>query len=110
MNLSAQMLQHSMSIIDANTAGGPTGSKRKQIGNKGHDEELANCLRQYQELGTKFHANMSFKDFYTIKHPEWYEPQISGDKKGNVPIVEVHYDSEDEEVHENATTDAYLEQ
>ena len=25
-------------------------------------------------------------------------------------IVEVHYDSEDEEVHENATTDAYLEQ
>ena len=47
---------------------------------------------------------MSFKDFCTIKHPEWYEPQLSGDKKGKVPIVEVHYDSEDEEVHENATT------
>jgi hypothetical protein len=27
-----------------------------------------------------------------------------------VHIVEVHYDSEDEEMHEDATIDAYLEQ
>jgi hypothetical protein len=30
--------------------------------------------------------------------------------KGKVHIVEVHYDSEDEEMHENATIDAYLVQ
>jgi hypothetical protein len=30
--------------------------------------------------------------------------------KGKVHIVEVHYDSEDEEMHEDATIDAYLEQ
>jgi hypothetical protein len=30
--------------------------------------------------------------------------------KGKVHIVEVHYDSEDEEMHVNATIDAYLEQ
>jgi len=29
--------------------------------------------------------------------------------KGNVHIVEVHYDNEDEEMHVNATIDAYLE-
>jgi hypothetical protein len=29
--------------------------------------------------------------------------------KGKVHIVEVHYDSEDEEMHVNATIDAYLE-
>ena len=43
-------------------------------------------------------------------HHQWYEPQLSRDKKGKVHIVEVHYDSEDWEVHENATTDAYLDQ
>ena len=85
-------------------------SLQNYTGINGANEEFANCLRQYQELGTEFHANMSFKDFCTIKHPEWYEPQIWGDKKGKVHIVEVHYDSEDEEVQENATTDAYLEQ
>jgi hypothetical protein len=36
---------------------------------KGHDEEFADCLREYQELGSTFHADMSFKDFCTIKHP-----------------------------------------
>jgi hypothetical protein len=30
--------------------------------------------------------------------------------KGKVHIVEVHYDSEDEEMHVNETIDAYLEQ
>jgi hypothetical protein len=30
--------------------------------------------------------------------------------KGKVHIVEVHYESEDEEMHVNATIDAYLEQ
>jgi hypothetical protein len=30
LNLSAQMLQHSMSTIGANAAGGPSGSKRQQ--------------------------------------------------------------------------------
>jgi hypothetical protein len=37
---------------------------------KGANEEFANCLRQYQELGTEFHADMSFKDYCTIKHHE----------------------------------------
>jgi hypothetical protein len=30
--------------------------------------------------------------------------------KGKVHIVEVHYDNQDEEIHVNATIDAYLEQ
>ena len=95
-----------------NNAGnnGASGSKRQQIGHKGNDEEFTYYLREYMVLSEPFHATMSFKDFYTIKHPEWYEPQLSGNKKGKVHIVEVHYDSEDEEVHENATIDAYLEQ
>jgi hypothetical protein len=76
----------------------------------GANAKFTDCLRECQELGLAFHTDMSFKDFCTIKHPEWYEPQLSGNKKGKVHIVEVHYDSEDEEVHENATTDAYLEQ
>jgi hypothetical protein len=106
-----QQLWQAMTSLQNNTGiNGASGSKRQQIGHKGHDEEFANCLRQYQELGTEFHANMSFKDFCTIKHPEWYEPQLLGDKKGKVHIVEIHYDSEDEEVHENATANAYLEQ
>ena len=105
-----QQFWQAMTSLQNNTRiNGASGSKRQQTGQKRHDEEFANCLGQYQELGTKFHADMSFKDFWTIKHPEWYEPQLSGDKKGKVHIVEVHYDSEDEEVHENATTYAYLE-
>jgi hypothetical protein len=74
-------------------------SLQKYTGINGANEEFANCLRQYQELGTEFHADMSFKDYCTIKHPEWYEPQLSGHKKGKVHIFEVHYDNKDEEVH-----------
>jgi hypothetical protein len=36
-----------------------------------------------------FHIAMSFKDFCTIKHPEWYEPQVSVDKKVKVPRKKV---------------------
>jgi hypothetical protein len=46
-------------------------------------------LREYQELSATFHADMSFKDFCTIKHPEWYEPQVSVDKKVKVPRKKV---------------------
>jgi hypothetical protein len=42
----------------------------------GANEEFTDCLREYQELGTAFHTDMSFKDFCTIKHPEWYEPLL----------------------------------
>jgi hypothetical protein len=31
-----------------------------------------------------FHTTMSFKDFFTIQHPEWYKPQVSMEKKVNV--------------------------
>jgi hypothetical protein len=53
----------------------------------GANEDFTDCLREYQELGPAFHKDMSFKDFFTIKHPEWYEPQLSGNKKGKVHIV-----------------------
>ena len=46
-------------------------------------------MREYQELGMEFHADMSFKDFCTIKHPEWYGPQVSMDKKVKVPRKKV---------------------
>jgi hypothetical protein len=47
-----------------------SGSKRKQTGQKRHDEDFADFLREYQELGLAFHVEMSFKDFCTVKHPE----------------------------------------
>jgi hypothetical protein len=37
------------------------------------------------ELSEAFHASRSFNDFFTIKHPKWYEPQVSMDKKVKVP-------------------------
>jgi hypothetical protein len=40
-------------------------------------------------LSEAFHVAMSFKDFCTIKHPEWYEPQVSMDKKVKVPREKV---------------------
>jgi hypothetical protein len=45
---------------------------------------------------------------YSCKVP--WEPDHRCRGKGKVHIVEVHYDSEDEEMHEDATIDAYLEQ
>jgi hypothetical protein len=41
------------------------------------------------ELSEAFYAAMSFKDVCTIKHPEWYEPQVSVDKKVKVPREKV---------------------
>jgi hypothetical protein len=35
-------------------------------------------------LNDAFHATMSFKDFFTIKHPKWCEPKVSVDKKVKV--------------------------
>jgi hypothetical protein len=50
-----------------------------------------------------FHVSMSFKDFCTIKHPEWYEPQVSVDKKVKVPRkkVLVYEDSDTSKNEEN---------
>jgi hypothetical protein len=45
---------------------------------------------------------------YSCKMPWKSDHRCRG--KGKVHIVEVHYDSEDEEMHVNATIDAYLEQ
>jgi hypothetical protein len=45
---------------------------------------------------------------YSCKEP--WEPDHRCRGKGKVHIVEVHYDSEDEEMYEDATVDAYLEQ
>jgi hypothetical protein len=74
-----------------NNAGnnGASGSKRQQTRHKGQDEEFTNCLREYMVLSEAFHTTMSFKDFCTIKHPEWYEPQVSVDKKVKVPRKKV---------------------
>jgi hypothetical protein len=81
-----QQLRQAMASLQNNAGiNGASGSKRQQTGHKRHDEEFADCLREYQELGPAFHADMSFKDFCTIKHPEWYEPQVSVDKKVKVP-------------------------
>jgi hypothetical protein len=45
--------------------------------------------------------------FYSCKVPWKTNHRCRG--KGKVHIVEVHYDREDEEMHVNATIDAYLE-
>jgi hypothetical protein len=45
---------------------------------------------------------------YRCKVP--WKPNHRCRAKGKVHIVEVHYDSENEEMHVNATIDAYLEQ
>jgi hypothetical protein len=50
----------------------------------------------------EFRATMSFKDFFTIKHPEWYEPKILVENKVKVPrkkvLVSEDFDaSKDEE-------------
>jgi hypothetical protein len=81
-----QQLKHAMAILQNNAGiNGANGSKKQQTKQKRHEEEFTNCLREYRELGSTFHADMSFKDFCTIKHPESYEPQLSVDKKGMVP-------------------------
>jgi hypothetical protein len=60
---------------------GASGSKRQQTRQKGHDEDFTDFLREYMVLSEAFHATMSFKYFFTIKHLEWYEPKVSVDKK-----------------------------
>jgi hypothetical protein len=70
-----QQLKQAMPFLQNNAGiNGANGSKGQQTEQKRHDEEFTNCLREYQELGPGFHADMSFKDFCTIKHPKWYEP------------------------------------
>jgi hypothetical protein len=44
------------------------------------DEEFTDCLREYMALGEAFYTAMTFKEFCTIKHPEWYEPQLAADE------------------------------
>jgi hypothetical protein len=79
-----QQLKQAMASLQNNAGiNGVSGSKRQQTGQKGH-EEFADCSRRYQELGTEFHTDISFKHFCTIKHLQWYEPQVSVDKKRKV--------------------------
>jgi hypothetical protein len=40
-------------------------------------------------LSDEFHTIMSFKDFCTIKHPEWYEPQVLVGNKVKMPRKKV---------------------
>jgi hypothetical protein len=70
-----------------NNAGnnGANGSKGQQTRKQEQDEEFTNCLREYIALSEEFHVAISFKYFCNIKHPEWYEPQVSVDKKVKVP-------------------------
>jgi hypothetical protein len=44
------------------------------------DEEFTNCLREHMALGEAFYTAMTFKEFFTIKHPEWYEPQLAANE------------------------------
>jgi len=55
---------------------GASGSKGQQTRQQDKDEEFTNCLREYMVLSEAFQTTMSFKYFCTIKHPEWYEPQV----------------------------------
>ena len=67
-----QQLRQAIASLQNNVGiNGASGSKRQQTRHKRHDEEFVDCLREYQELGATFHADMSFKDFFTIKHIEW---------------------------------------
>jgi hypothetical protein len=66
-----QFWQAMTSLQNNRGINGASGSKRQQTGQKSHDEEFVDCLREYQKLGPTFLADMSFKDFCTIKHPEW---------------------------------------
>jgi hypothetical protein len=71
---------------------GSCGSKGKRTRNERQqekDEEFTDCLSEYMVLSKEFHADMLFKDFCTIKHPEWYEPQVSMDKKVKMPRKKV---------------------
>ena len=36
-------------------------------------DDVTICIREYMENSEAFHAATSFKEFCTIKHPEWYE-------------------------------------
>jgi hypothetical protein len=68
---------------------GVSGSKEQQTRQQGQDEEFTVCLREYMVLGEAFQTAMSLKDFCTIKHHEWYEPQVSVDNKVKVPRKKV---------------------
>jgi hypothetical protein len=72
-----------------NGAHGSKGQRTRNQRQQEQDEEFTDCLREYMVLGEAFHVAMSFKDFCTIKHPEWYEPQVSVDKKVKVPRKKV---------------------
>ena len=66
-------------------------------------------MREYQELGATFHATISFKDFCTIKHPKWYEPQVSVDKKVKVPRKKVLvYENSDASKNEENVDSPYV--
>jgi hypothetical protein len=45
------------------------------------DEEFTDCFREYIAFGEAFHKAMSFKEICTIKHPDWYEPQLAADEE-----------------------------
>jgi hypothetical protein len=55
------------------------------------------------ELSNPFHIAMSFKDFFTIKNPQLFEPQVSMNKKVKVPMKKVlvfeYFDSSTNEEH-----------
>jgi len=51
-------------------------------------------------LTEAFHESMSFKDFFTIKHPEWYETKVLVNKKVNMPRKKVLV-SKDSDTYEN---------
>ena len=68
---------------------GASGSKGQQTRQQDKDEEFTNCLREYMVLSEAFQVAMSFKYFFTIKHPEWYEPQGSMDNKVKLPRKKV---------------------
>jgi hypothetical protein len=75
------------------------------------DEEFTDCLREYMVFGEAFYTAMTFKEFCTIKHPEWYEPQLAADeesfksigkklneREGQVDWLEAHASSHVEDV------------
>jgi hypothetical protein len=64
-----------------NGARGSKGQRTRNQRQQKQNEKFTDCFREYMALSKVFHAAMSFKDFRTIIHPEWYEPQISMDKE-----------------------------
>jgi hypothetical protein len=46
--------------------------------------EITNCHKEYQALSVAFRTNVTFKEFFTIKHPEWDDdlfPHLVVEKK-----------------------------